>query len=234
MCSSDLTQPRRLSSPPLCGYLRRVEDVAAIVLAAGRSERMGAFKPLLPFGNSTVIEACIEGLRRGGAETIVVVVGDDSRAESLKQRLSDSAVTFAVNPDPASQMSQSIASGVRQLPPQTRAVLIIPADHPAVPPAVVATLIAQWQKGATLAVPTYDGRGGHPVLVDMQFRNELTNLDPQHGLKGLFQAHSALVSRPVVNTNLIARDMDTWDDYRALHEEVFGIPPPDPPSGRNV
>ena len=206
-----------------------MEDIAAIVLAAGRSQRMGAFKPLLPFGNSTVIEACIKSLRQGGAERVVVVVGDDSRAEDLKQRLSDSAVNFAVNPDPSSQMSQSIAAGVRQLPAATRAVLIIPADHPAVPPEAVATLIAAWQEGAALVVPTYGGRGGHPVLVDMQFRRELTNLDPQHGLKGLFQAHSGVVSRPVVNTSLIARDMDTWDDYRALHEEVFGVPPPDLP-----
>ncbi len=212
--------------PALCGYLRRMEDVAAIVLAAGRSRRMGAFKPLLPFGEQTVIDACIHGLRVGGAETVVVVVGDDSKAEELRQHLSNSEVTLAINPDPASEMSDSIACGVRQLPAEMRATLITPADHPAVPSEVVATLIAEWQKGAQLVVPTYSGRGGHPVLVDMQFRKELTNLDRQRGLRGLFQAHPGAVSRPTVNTNLIARDMDTWDDYRALHQEVFGIPPP--------
>lgn len=211
-----------------------MEDVAAIVLAAGRSQRMGAFKPLLPFGNKTVIEACIESLRRGGAETVVVVIGNDSPAENLRQHLSDSAVTFAINPDPASEMSDSIACGVVQLPDEARAVLIIPADHPAVPPEVVAILIAEWRKGAHLVVPTNAGRGGHPVLIDLKFRTELTNLDPEHGLKELFQAHSAAVSRPMVNTNLIARDMDTWDDYRALHEDVFGVPPLDLPNGRNM
>ena len=195
---------------------------------------MGAFKPLLPFGDDTVIGACIESLRRGGAETVIVVVGGDSRAEELRQRLSNLAVTFAVNPDPASEMSHSIASGVQQLPASTRAALIIPADHPAVPPEVVTKLISEWQKGGKLVAPSHAGRGGHPVLVDMQFRSELTNLDPQRGLKGLFQAHPGVVSRPEVNTSLIARDMDTWDDYRALHQEVFGVAPPDLPSSRNV
>ena len=208
-----------------CGYLRRMKDVAAIVLAAGRSQRMGAFKPLLPFGNSTAIEACIENLRRGGVETVVVIVGVDSNAGELRRHLEPTEVTFAINPDPASEMSDSIACGVRQLPAESRAVVIIPADHPAVPPEVVVTLIVEWQKGAGLVVPTYGGRGGHPVLVDLQFRSELTNLDTQRGLKGLFQAHPDAVSRPAVNTNLIARDMDTWDDYRALHQEVFGVPP---------
>jgi len=203
-----------------------MEDVAAIVLAAGRSERMGAFKPLLPFGDLSVIEACIDGLRTGGAETVIVVLGDDSRAEELKEHLSIAGVRFAVNPDATSEMSDSIACGVRQLNPDTKAVLITPADHPAVPPEVIALVVSEWRQGAKLVVPTHDGRGGHPVLVDLGFRRELLNLDPQCGLRGLFQGHPDLTRRPAVNSNYIARDMDTWDDYRALHEDVFGVSPP--------
>ncbi len=202
--------------------------IGAIVLAAGRSERMGAFKPLLPFGKSTVIEACIEHLREGGVETIVVVVAQDLRGEKLQQHLRDSNVTFAINPDPASEMGDSIAFGVRKLSDQTRAVLITPADHPAVPPEVVVQLIEEWQKGAALVVPTFENRGGHPVLLDISFRPELLNLDPQGGLKNLFKVNSATVCRLAVESKYIARDMDTWDDYRVLHEEVFGVSPPDP------
>ena len=61
------------------------QSVAAILLAAGRSERMGAFKPLLPFGRTTVIEACINYLNAGGAETIVVVMGHN--AQQIRQHL---------------------------------------------------------------------------------------------------------------------------------------------------
>ena len=200
--------------------------VAAIILAAGQSQRMGAFKPLLPFGDKTVIDTCIEHLRGGGVETVIVVVGQGSRAEELMSHLKDSQVTFAVNPDPASQMSASIAWGVRELPLQTKAVLITPVDHPAVPSEVVAILIDEWKKGAQLVMPTWIGRGGHPVLIDLRFRDELLSLDSDRGLKALFQDRHEQVRRISVSSNYIARDMDTWDDYRALHKEVFGVLPP--------
>ncbi|MDQ2921167.1 MAG: nucleotidyltransferase family protein, partial [Acidobacteriota bacterium] len=134
-------------------------DVAAIILAAGRSERMGAFKPLLPFGAKTVIEACIEYLRRGGVETVIVVLGQGSRAEELKQHLKDAGVIFAINPDAASEMSVSIACGLREIPESAKAVVITPADHPAVPAEVVQMLVNEWKNGARLVMPSNKGRG---------------------------------------------------------------------------
>ena len=204
-----------------------MQDIAAIVLAAGRSRRMGAFKPLLPFGHSTVIESCIENLRIGGVETVAVVIGQGPQTDELQKRLQNLRVRIAVNPDPASEMSDSIACGVRQLPEQTKAVLITPADHPAVPPDIVAQLINEWRQGAQLVVPTFKDRGGHPVVVDLSFRHELLNLDPHQGLKALFHAQPDRVRRLAVASNYIARDMDTWDDYRVLHEDVYGVSPPE-------
>jgi molybdenum cofactor cytidylyltransferase len=215
--------------PKTKGPRPKANEVAAIVLAAGRSERMGAFKPLLPFGPKTVIETCIDNLRGGGVETIVVVVGQDARAETLQGQLQNSRVTFAVNPDPQSEMSASIASGVRALSAEMKAVVITPADLAAVPGEVVETLISCWQDGAQLVKPTWNERGGHPVLIDLRFRDELLELDPRGGLKVFFDAHRDQVDRVAVSSNYIARDMDTWDDYRALHEDLFGTPPPELP-----
>lgn len=203
------------------------DDVAAIILAAGRSERMGTFKPLLPFGTKTVIDSCIEYLRGGGIETVIVVLGQGSRAEELRQHLKDSRVIFAINPDRASEMSASITCGLRELPGSAKAVVITPADHPAVPAEVVRILITEWRKGTRLVMPTNSDRGGHPVLIDLVFRNELLSLDASGGLKAFFDAHREQVSRVAVDSNYIARDMDKWDDYRALHQEVFGVPPPE-------
>ena len=207
-----------------------MEDIAAIVLAAGRSQRMGAFKPLLPFGAKTVIESCIEYLRAGGIETVIVVLGQGADAEELKQHLIDSRVILATNPDPASEMGVSIAGGLRAIPESAKAVVITPADHPAVPAGVVQMLINEWKNGARLVMPTNKGRGGHPVLIDLAFLNDLLSLDPSRGLKGFFDAHQNQVSRVAVDSNYIARDMDTWDDYRALHQEVFGVSPRKLPS----
>lgn len=197
---------------------------SAILLAAGRSERMGAFKPLLPFGETTVIEACIDYLYTGGCDEIVVVVGH--RAEEIKEQLKTSPVGFAVNPNPASEMSASIAIGVRALPFESNAAIVALVDHPAIPAQVVSTLIDEWSKGARLAIPTWNGRGGHPVLVDLSFREQLLNLDPHRGLKGLFDEHRTEVRRIPVNSPYIARDMDTWDDYQNLYREVIGELPP--------
>lgn len=203
-----------------------MNEVAAILLAAGQSTRMGAFKPLLPFGEKTVIESCIDYLQRGGVETIVVVLAH--RAAEIKEKLPGLTVRFALNPDPESEMSESIACGVRELPLETRATFIALADYPAVPADVVAVLVNNWQAGKTgLLIPEYQGRGGHPVLIDLRFRNELLSLDSRRGLRSLFDANRDKVRRVPVDSPFIARDIDTWDDYRALHKQVFGAEPPD-------
>lgn len=203
-----------------------VLQVAAIILAAGQSRRMGAFKPLLPFGKKTVIEANVDYLRKAGIERIVAVLGH--RSDDVREQLSESSVRFTINLDPTSEMSASIAAGIRELPTSIKATLIALVDHPAIPARVVSTLVAEWQSGARLVVPTWNGRGGHPVLVDLGFRDQLMSLDPNQGLKALFDTHRGEVRRVDVDSPYIARDMDTWDDYRALYEEVFGGPPSQP------
>ena len=203
-----------------------VSSSAAILLAAGQSKRMGAFKPLLPFGKKTVIESCIDYLREGGVETIVVVLGH--RADEVRQKLENHDVTFALNPDPNSEMGASIAAGVRALPTTASATLIALCDHPAVPASVVSTLIEAWSNGARLVIPTWQTRGGHPVLVDLSLKPELLNLSASGGLKTLFDNHRSEVQRVEVDSPFIARDMDTWDDYLTLHKEATGEPAPDP------
>ena len=200
---------------------------SAIVLAAGRSRRMGAFKPLLPFGpERTVIESSIENLRAAGAGEMVVVLGH--RAQEVRARLAHLPVRFAVNDEAESEMGVSIARGVAALSPEAQAVLIALADQPAVPPETIRSLLDAWReaKEARLVVPEWQGRGGHPVLIDMAFRDELLNLDPQRGLRALFEAHRSETLRLAVTSPFVARDMDTWEDYRALHQEVWGVPPP--------
>jgi molybdenum cofactor cytidylyltransferase len=200
--------------------------ISAILLAAGRSRRMGAFKPLLPFGGRSVAEACVENLLAGGACEVVVVLGH--RGDEVRRLLSRPEVRFAVNAETESEMGASIARGVEQLSPAAEAVLIALADQPAVPPEAIALLNAAAERtGARLAVPEYEGRGGHPVRVDLSFREELLGLDARGGLRALFGAHRAEVLRVPVNSPYVARDMDRWDDYVTLHLEVFGTEPPE-------
>jgi molybdenum cofactor cytidylyltransferase len=185
---------------------------------------MGAFKPLLPFGDKTVIESCIAYLRRSQIEDIIVVVGH--RANEIRDVVKD--VNFATNPDPDSEMGASIAIGTQALPETARAVLIALVDHPAVPPTIVERVIEEWQhSNATVVIPTWQERGGHPVLIDLSLKAELAALDQTPGgLRELLRKHQPRVKRVPLDSPFVARDMDTWDDYRALHKEAFGYPPP--------
>lgn len=185
---------------------------------------MSAFKPLLPFGASTVIDCCVRNLRGAGVEDLVVVVGH--RGEDIREQLKNADVSFALNPDPDTEMGVSIARAVAEVSGNARALIIALVDHPAVPAETIRILIDEWRLGARLVQPEYDGRGGHPVLVDLAYRDELLALDPQSGLHAFFSAHRDQVRRVPVDSPYVARDMDTWEDYQRLHRDVFGVPPP--------
>ena len=185
---------------------------------------MGRFKPLLPFGPKTVIESCVDTYLAARIQSIVVVV--HHQADAIKRQLHEVPVDFAFNPDPNSEMSESIACGVRALREATQAVFITPADYPAVPPTVVSALADQWnERQAKLLVPEYGNRGGHPVLIDISFRDELLELSSKGGLRGFLEDHRRDVLHVRVNSPFIARDLDTWDDYLTLHHDVFGFFP---------
>jgi molybdenum cofactor cytidylyltransferase len=185
---------------------------------------MGAFKPLLPFGDVSVVEACVENLRAAGVAEIVVVVGH--RAGEVREALAKKTfVRFAVNEEAESEMGVSIARGVEAIEAKDGALLVALVDQPAVPPVVVESLIEAWRAGARLVVPEWKGRGGHPVLIDLAYGAELLQLDSQRGLRALFDAHRAEIRRLSVESPFVARDMDTWDEYVALHTDVFGYPP---------
>lgn len=183
---------------------------------------MRRFKPLLPFGDGTVVEHTIRYFRDAGVNTIVVVVG--YRAEEVQQALKGQEVIYAFNEEPESEMIESIKLGVRALPESAEAMLLTPVDHAAVPPEVVRTLIQHWREGARLIIPTWQERGGHPVLIDTAFRDELSSLEAD-GLRSFFAAHHKETVRLPVSSQYVVRDMDTWDDYRELHEEFFAFPP---------
>ena len=194
---------------------------SAILLAAGQSKRMGAFKPLLPFGDATVIETCIRVLREGGVDEIVVVLGH--RAEEVIKRIEHLNVRFAFNRKAESEMSDSIACGVREISSNSNSTFIALVDQPAIPSNVISKLI---KTKARLVIPAYKNRGGHPVLIDLSLRDELLNLDSQKGLRGLFEKYAEEVLRVEVSSPFIRRDIDDWEDYRNLYLEIFGKEPP--------
>jgi molybdenum cofactor cytidylyltransferase len=116
--------------------------------------------------------------------------------------------------------------GVEAVSDEAKALLVALVDQPAVPPHAIRSLIeARARTGARLVVPEWQGRGGHPVLIDLTLREELLSVVRERGLRALFDARRAEALRLPADSPFVARDMDTWDDYVALHTEVFGVPP---------
>lgn len=195
------------------------DSFAVILLAAGRSSRMGQFKPLLPFGNSTIVEICLDTIEAAGVERTVVVVGH--RAEELRAKLAGRDVTFAVNPDPASEMSSSIAIGIHALDPSVTAFFLALADQPAIPASIYSLLLQERVRSrARIVLPEFEGHRGHPVLIDLSLRDELVHLDPDQGLRGFLDQFAAEVLRVPVDCPYVRVDVDTPEDYRKLTENV--------------
>jgi CTP:molybdopterin cytidylyltransferase MocA len=198
------------------------QDLAAVVLAAGYSRRMGAFKPLLPFGSTTVIERVIATIREAGVETIRVVVG--WQAEQLIPVLARRGIPWVRNERFEDGMFSSVQAGVRSLPSGLRAFFILPGDMPLVHPSTLTRLIAAWdaQPGG-IVYPCYQGRRGHPPLIAAAYIPEILAEAPPGGLRELL-AHHAQDARDIEVTDPgILVDLDTPDAYQeSLREDPSG------------
>ncbi|HEV2147313.1 MAG TPA: NTP transferase domain-containing protein, partial [Longimicrobiaceae bacterium] len=106
--------------------------IAGIVLAAGRSRRMGEPKPLLVFRGATFLERVVRALREGGCERVVVVAGPE--ADPVARQIADAAraagAEVATNPVPDAEQVDSLRAGLAALPPQAEAAVVAPADVP--------------------------------------------------------------------------------------------------------
>ncbi len=113
--------------------------LAAMVLAAGYSSRMGAFKPLLTLGGRTAVESCVRLFHNAGVEDIAVVVG--YRAQEVVSVAECAGACCVQNPDYATGMFSSVLAGTRWLPPGVESCFVLPADMPLVRPSTVRRMI---------------------------------------------------------------------------------------------
>jgi len=187
--------------------------ICAIVLAAGRSRRMGAQKLLLPFGGRTVIRHIVGEVLRSPIDEVVVVVGPDSAA--VADALAGLRVTIVANPDPGGEMLLSIRCGIRALPPQCDAVLVALGDQPTITARLIGRMIESYRAaGRGILVPVHGGRPGHPILFSTRYREEILMRHDDVGLCGLRRAHADDVFEFLVPDASVLSDMDYPEDYR--------------------
>lgn len=188
--------------------------ITGLVLAAGRSERMGTLKQLLPFGGVTLIEQVVRTLTRSRVgKDVVVALGH--RAEEIVKRVSGLPVRFAYNPDPEGDMLSSIRCGLAYIPPD-QAVLIALGDQPLVTAEIVDQLIAEYERQPEgMVLPVHEGKRGHPMIVSPAYREEILFQSLQGGLKALRDRHAESVRLVPVDTDAVLVDLDYRDEYEA-------------------
>ena len=194
------------------------QPVAAsvLVLAAGLSSRMGAFKPLLPLGGGTVIERTVQSALDGGARRPVVVTGYRGKeVAGLLRRRWGEEVILTENPDYArTDMLASIRIGCRALPP-CGAFFLLPGDMPAIRPSTFRALLSSWEaRPGGVIFPTLEGYRKHPPLIDFALREEICAYRGGDGLRGFWRAHEGLIRTHPVEDAGVWLDLDTQEDYR--------------------
>jgi molybdenum cofactor cytidylyltransferase len=192
-----------------------VSNVAAIVLAAGMSRRMGSPKALLSIDGKPMLACVLDTLSAGGVSPIVVVTG--AAAEQLRPILADRNVQAAHNPDyEQGEMLSSIKLGLLALPRNIDATLIALCDQPRVKSSTVATLAAKWnEQRSRVLVPSYQGKRGHPVVLSMAGLDEIISLPPAATLKSYTSAYASEMVELGVDDAAVVRDIDTPADYDA-------------------
>jgi molybdenum cofactor cytidylyltransferase len=157
-----------------------LDDVTAVVPAAGRSSRFGAMKLLADVEGRPLIERTIAALLDAGVAR-VVVVSRDRTAFSGVALLDDRRVATIVNADPERGMFSSIQAGLAAAP--GRVVLVLPADMPFVSAATVAAIAGRASASGATVVPVHAGRRGHPIAIPRALCDALLALPPTTTLK---------------------------------------------------
>lgn len=191
--------------------------IAALVLAAGRSERMQYPKTLLIFGKETVVDRVIRVCAEGGCEPVIVVLG--SEEERIRVNASLGGARIVSHPDFARGRTSSIQAGLHALPEDAAAFLLFPVDHALVESATIAALLAAYREsGRPIVIPTSAGHRGHPILCDRTVAEELLALAPDAPAHEVVKRDPGRVHDVAVEDEEVLRDLDTPADYHAALE----------------
>lgn len=197
----------------------RDQPLAAIILAAGMSRRMGQPKSLLPLGNKPLVHHVIQTIRAGSSiAPIIIITGH--RADEVAGSVECSIARFVHNPHhETAAMLSSIQLGLGALPAHTQAALIALGDQPLISRQTIASLIAEWMNKKPLAVlPAYDSHRGHPVLLDRRAFSQVIALTPDQTLKDFLNRHADEVVEITVPDPMIRFDVDTPEDYERARQ----------------
>jgi nicotine blue oxidoreductase len=185
--------------------------IEAIVLAAGKGERLGGVKPLLDAGGEPALARIVRALRAAGIEAILVVLGH--AADRIRREVDLSRCRVVVNPNYESGMASSLSLGIRSLSPEAEGFLVLHADMPFLARETIRAVVEAGRRGARIAAPTYRGERGFPVYFCRACVEDLLpTLTGEAGGRRFLAAHrEETVLIPVDDAGAV-RDVDRPED----------------------
>jgi molybdenum cofactor cytidylyltransferase len=208
-------QPREERTPQIG---RRV---AALVLAAGRSTRMGAVnKMLAEIGGKPLVRIAAEQAVASHAQPVIVVTGHER--EKVEAALKGLSVRFVHNPDYAEGLGTSLKAGIAAVPGEADGVIVCLGDMPQVDAALINRLIAAFdpERGALVVVPSIDGRRGNPVVWSRRFFHDLMAIQGDVGARHLIGNYAEAVVEVPVAGDAALTDVDTPESLLAVKAEI--------------
>ncbi|HJS42598.1 MAG TPA: nucleotidyltransferase family protein [Gemmatimonadales bacterium] len=196
-------------------------SLAGVVLAAGRSARMGSPKALLDFLGLPFVVRILEALEALEVKTRVVVLGPD--APRIQPILAGHECMIVENPDPETGPIASLRGALRALQPvQPTAVLVWPVDLPHVRVTTIERLLEAHRRAkGSIVLPLLGARRGHPVIWGSALFEELIQspVATRNGARAVLQAHQADIVTVPVDDPAVVDQINTPDDYERLVRE---------------
>src|SRR5712671_1756370 len=189
--------------------------IAAVVLSAGESSRMGRPKALLPIEGETFIGGIVGSLKRTQVGKILVVLGHN--ADPLAAAIGALPVEILINPNYQLGQLSSLQVAVRTLLPDSdcEAMLVHLVDHPYIDASLVDRMIRQfYESKKDIVVPRCRGKRGHPVLFSRRLFGELLDAPMDQGAKAVVNAHGDATLEIETDEEGITVDIDTPELYR--------------------
>jgi molybdenum cofactor cytidylyltransferase len=191
--------------------------IAAVVLAAGQSKRMGRPKMTLPWGETTVIGQVVTQIAQAGVTEIIVITG--ASHHEVEQALQGSPVRILFNPRYADgEMVSSLHIGLSALDESIEAALVVLGDQPQIVTTLVRDVLRTFHiTEAPLVVPSYQMHRGHPWIIARSLWPAVLSLEAPQTLRDFLHTSSDKIQYVTVDTPSVLQDLDTPEDYDRYH-----------------
>ena len=197
----------------MAGRYKTDDKCGIIILAAGRSARLGSPKQLHPYADKNLLQHSIDVAVESSMKPVIVVLG--SEIEEIERKIDNSEVIIAKNPDWESGMASSVVCGIKtlnKLHPDIESVILMVCDQPFVNPGLLNDLVRKhMESGSSIVASSYENIMGTPALFHKKHFPELASLEGDTGAKSLFKKHAEILQTIPFEKGGI--DIDTIEDY---------------------